>query len=1163
MITYQAFFLPKSPLFIKFWFDYILRGLLLIILLVNQLPAQIFYGMTSSGGADGLGAIIRFDASTNNLSAPYSMTNLTPGGSPLYTELREYNGKFYGMTFNGGADNMGVIFEWNPNTNVYTKKQDFPGLDGGNPMGSLTLHNGKFYGMTSQSQEGISNLGSIFEWDPTTNVYTKKVDFTGINGGHPSGNLTPFNDKLYGMTAYGGASGGGVIFEWDPSTNVYTKKMDFTGINGRSPSGSLTLHNGKLYGMTPEGGSRNVGVIFEWDPTTNVYIKKKDFTGSEDFIGSDGRSPNGNLTLANNKFYGMTLYGGSSHDDGVIFEWDPITNVYVKKIDFFYGEGGRRPLGSLTFAYGKFYGMTNKGGSNNVGVIFEWDPNTNVYNKKKDFNDTDGRNPQGSLTFANGKLYGMTSGGIFEWDPTTNVYTKKKDFNYTDGSLPQGSLTFVNGRVYGMTYRGGASGSGVIFEWDPTTNVYTKKKDFNLIDGHSPQGSLILYNGKFYGMTSGGGTSNAGVIFEWNPATNVYTKKKDFTGIDGRSPLGNLTLFNDKLYGMTLGGGASNYGVIFEWDPATNVYTKKKDFTGTDGANPYGSLTLVNGKFYGMTYDGGANNVGVIFEWNPATNAYTKKKDFNYPDGSYPSGNLTLYNGKFYGMTKQGGVSAVGGIFEWDPITNVYTKKKDFNYTDGNYPTGSLTLHNGKFYGMTRQGRINDVGVIFEWDLITNIYSNKADFTGANGANPSYSDLVLYEAADTTSVVTTRIEAETNFTKITDTDNDVIVTSGGGSIAASSWSNHLGVVLPDANADKIRINFNINTSGQYILKVRVRAGTTASPTLYWPDKYVFALNNASITLKGSPATLTAASQVFYGSFLGVMESSILNLNQGSYTLDVNATRTTGAVDYLELVRVISTTLRIEAENNFNVINDSDLDVASTSGGGSIALSNGLGVRLPDLGDKIRVNFTVNTARQYIIRAQVRSGTVTSPTLFWDSPVKYATTVDEIATVFNPILSSNTGPSSAFTGSYFGTMETIILNLSTGNHYASFQAVNRAWGVVDYIELVSALSLPTSFKNPELNIVKADEGNIISEVINVYPNPNTTGNFNLSLSNEIRGKVNVEVLDPLGVLVIRKTMNIVGSEINLDMSEIKLKNGIYFLKLSGANLESRTVKIVKN
>jgi uncharacterized repeat protein (TIGR03803 family) len=709
-------------------------------LLSYQAQAQQLYGMTQQGGADGIGAIVKFDVATNTLTTPYSMISFTSGSRPKYTDLREYNGKFYGVTQSGGTTNQGVIFEWDPATNIYTKKKDFNGTDGSYPYGSLTLSNGKFYGMTATG--GVSNQGVIFEWDPTTNIYTKKKDFNSTEGANPFGNLTLSNGKFYGMTTYGGTSDQGVIFEWDPATNVYTKKKDFTGTEGANPFGNLTPSNGKFYGMTRLGGTNNLGVIFEWDPATNIYTKKKDFNGTE------GSEPEGSLTLYNSKFYGVTLGGVSNQ--GVLFEWDPATNVYTKKKDF-NGTDGANPTSSLTLSNGKFYGMTSSGGTSTQGVIFEWDPVTNVYTKKKDFNGTDGSGPSSSLTLSNGKFYGMVLGGgvsnqgvIFEWNPTTNVYTKKKDLNPTDGTSPLGSLTLYNGKFYGMTKFGGTNNRGVIFEWNPTTHVYTKKKDFNSTDtdGFWPEGSLTLYNGKFYGMTYSGGVNVRGVIFEWDPATNVYTKKKDFNSTDGISPHGSLTLYNGKFYGMTQLGGSFDAGVIFEWDPTTNVYARKKSFDGgSDGSSPWGSLTLYNGKFYGMTRSGALGSThGVIFEWDPA-GLYTRKKAFNGTDGRLPHGNnLTLSNGKFYGMTTSGGVNDLGVLFEWDPATNVYTKKKDFNSTDtdGFGPSGSLKLSNGKLYGMTSRGGVNDRGVLFEWDPATNVYTKKADFTGANGASPSF-----------------------------------------------------------------------------------------------------------------------------------------------------------------------------------------------------------------------------------------------------------------------------------------------------------------------------------------------------------------------------------------------------------------------------------------
>ncbi len=80
--------------------------------------------------------------------------------------------------------------------------------------------------------------------------------------------------SLYGMTSEGGASGDGIIFEWNTEKDTLIKKIDFNRAdNGRLPNGVLVMaDNGKLYGMTPFGGEYNDGVLFEWDPVTDsVY----------------------------------------------------------------------------------------------------------------------------------------------------------------------------------------------------------------------------------------------------------------------------------------------------------------------------------------------------------------------------------------------------------------------------------------------------------------------------------------------------------------------------------------------------------------------------------------------------------------------------------------------------------------------------------------------------------------------------------------------------------------------------------------------------------------------------------------------------------------------------------------------------------------------------
>ncbi len=709
------------------------------------------WGTTSLGGVDNFGTIFHYMPNSSVLTTDYSFQSDAPGSKPGYNELIDGgNGKLYGTAKTGGLYDLGVIFEWDPITNLYSKKVDFNGsLKGSFPEGSLAIYNGKMYGMTSEG--GTNSLGTIFEWDPITNIFTKKVDFSGTaNGSYPLRDLVLLGNKFYGMTFQGGINNLGSIFEWDPTTNVLIKKIDFDGtLKGSRPYGNLTYLTGKFYGMTYTGGTSDLGVIFEWDNTTNAFLKKQDFNGT------NGSAPLGSLKEYNGKLYGMTLMGGTS-DKGTIIEWDPITNILLKKFNFADTATGVYPYGNLTLnKNNKFYGLTSEGGVNNIGTLFEWDPASNSFVKKQNFELlAKGSNPFGNLTILSNKFYGMTfSGGIsnmgtiFEWTLSTNLLVKKIDFNSASkGGNPYNSLLYLNSKFYGTTNLGGINENGAIFNWNPLNNTYTKNQDFSsTLTGNLPYCGLINLGTKLYGLTSTGGTNNLGAVFEFDTTTNIITKKLNCATTTGSYSYANLTYFNGKFYGMTNQGGTSDLGTIFEWNATTNIYTKKQDFTGTaKGATPYGNLVLYNLKYYGLTYSGGTNDDGAIFEWDPTTNIFTKKIDFaQTAKGNYPDGSMLNYNGKFYGTTTSGGSNNFGVIFEWDPTTNVFIKKIDFDGTPkGSSPTGSLTISNGIIYGVTNDGGLYNKGVLYKWNPTTNLFTKLVDFNITNGANPKYSKLI-------------------------------------------------------------------------------------------------------------------------------------------------------------------------------------------------------------------------------------------------------------------------------------------------------------------------------------------------------------------------------------------------------------------------------------
>lgn len=724
----------------------------LLICLIGHAQTRL-WGTTYGGGTTIAGQTFGTLFSTDNNGNAHIVHKSFDLGikakNPEYSNLIEAtNGKLYGMTCIGGAKALGVIFEYNPSNNLYVNKIDFDSINGSNPYGSLMqASNGKLYGMTRKG--GTNNLGVLFEFDPITNTFTKKNDFSGTtNGSEPYGGLIQAtNGKLYGMTSLGGTNSKGVLFEFDPTTNIYIKKINFNGTaNGNFPSGDLMqATNGKLYGMTSAGGSVNGGILFEYNITSNVLTKLYDFTYST------ACHPKGSIIQASNgNLYGLLTDGGSVNL-GTIFQYN-LSSGFTIKHTFPSSGNIYSPTGNIIEGTnGKLYGMA-QGGLNTNGVIFDFDLNSNSFNKDIDFNGLNGHYPQASLMLAsNGKMYGMTKNGgtgnrgnLFEYDPNNNTVISKLDFyDFECGIYPLGGLVKTsNDKLYGTT-----SEYGSLFEYNQITDTLIWKIKFNgSVNGLKSKGSLIeASNYKLYGTASEGGANNFGVFFEYDPIMDVFNKIIDFGPGKGYYPSGSLfQASNGNLYGLAKNTSTTNYVVIYEYDISLNAFSLKySGLNNLQGATPTNSLVeATNGKLYGLTNGGGTNGKGVIFEYSISNNSYVKKVDFDgVLKGANPGGALMLANnGKLYGLTVNGGTSSKGVLFEYDPITNIYVKKIDFNSINGDYPVGTLMQAlNGKIYGITNSGGANNFGVLFEFDPVTGILVNKLDFNNNDG---SYSNWV-------------------------------------------------------------------------------------------------------------------------------------------------------------------------------------------------------------------------------------------------------------------------------------------------------------------------------------------------------------------------------------------------------------------------------------
>ena len=178
---------------------------------------------------------------------------------------------------------------------------------------------------------------------------------------------------LYGTTTQGGAYSYGVLFQYNISTATYVDKFDFANGNGSSPLASLMqASDGMLYGITNQGGANCYGVLFQYNTSSSTYIDKFDFAGTS------GGSPNGSLIqAADGMFYGMTSQGGTNNI-GVIYQYNPSSSTYLDKLDFALAANGRYPGGDLFQASdGWLYGMAQYGGTSTTcpfgcGTLFKY-----------------------------------------------------------------------------------------------------------------------------------------------------------------------------------------------------------------------------------------------------------------------------------------------------------------------------------------------------------------------------------------------------------------------------------------------------------------------------------------------------------------------------------------------------------------------------------------------------------------------------------------------------------------------------------------------------------------------------------------------------------------------------------------------------------------------
>jgi uncharacterized repeat protein (TIGR03803 family) len=242
------------------------------------------YGTTASGGEHNIGTIFLLKQTKGKWSDNilHSFAGSTDGQTPYAGLTTGKNGFFYGTTQNGGqVYNDGTVYELFESRGLWVERPIylFSGGDLGTyPLAPVSLDSaGNIYGTTYQG--GTENLGVVFKLTEAKNKQWNETVLYNFSGGSTDGEYPYYGDgvifdskgNLYGGTYQGAStSNAGSVYELVSSKGEYHEDIlhAFTGgsTDGCYVRAGLLLLKGNIYGTAWDCGSHGGGIVFEVKP---------------------------------------------------------------------------------------------------------------------------------------------------------------------------------------------------------------------------------------------------------------------------------------------------------------------------------------------------------------------------------------------------------------------------------------------------------------------------------------------------------------------------------------------------------------------------------------------------------------------------------------------------------------------------------------------------------------------------------------------------------------------------------------------------------------------------------------------------------------------------------------------------------------------------------
>lgn len=191
------------------------------------------------------------------------------------------------------------IFEYDPTTDKWIKKADFPGRRRDQPV-SFTIAEKGYFGTGNVDPFSPINTNEFWQYDPASDKWTQKASFVS------SARCRAFGFSI-GQKGYigGGENNASAkindFYEYDPATDLWTKKMDFP-INLSRAVGANINELGYVFGGI-KGEALGENLYYKYDSKANTWTQAGDMAAVKDNL--KGRFYSSVLPLNGKAYIGL------------------------------------------------------------------------------------------------------------------------------------------------------------------------------------------------------------------------------------------------------------------------------------------------------------------------------------------------------------------------------------------------------------------------------------------------------------------------------------------------------------------------------------------------------------------------------------------------------------------------------------------------------------------------------------------------------------------------------------------------------------------------------------------------------------------------------------------------------------------------------------------